>query len=44
MFENIFVSISRPTSGNVYLDKNSSILGGLEAEMLTRTQIWSTIL
>ena len=44
VFENTLISISRPTPGNVYLDKNISILGGLEAEMLTRTQIWSVIL
>ena len=44
VFENTLISISRPTPGNVYLDKNISILGGLEAEKLTRTQIWSAIL
>ena len=32
------------TSGNVYLDKNISILCGLEAEILTRIQIVSAIL
>ena len=43
VFENTLISICMPTPGNVYLDKNSSILGGLEAEMLTCTQIWSAI-
>ena len=42
VFKNFFFSIS--TSENVYLDKNISILGGLEAEILIRTQIWSAIL
>ena len=34
----LFFCISTPE--NVYLDKNISILGGLEAEILIRTQIW----
>ena len=44
VFENTLISVSRPNPGNLYLDKNISILGGLEAEMLTRTQIWPAIL
>ena len=40
VFDNTFIGISRPTPENVYLDKNSSIVGGLEA----RTQIWAAIL
>ena len=32
------------TPENVYLNKNTSILGGLDAEILIRTQIWSVIL
>ena len=39
----LFFSIITPE--NVYLDKkNISIWGGLEAEILIRTQIWSAIL
>ena len=38
----LFFSISTPE--NVYLDKIISISGGLEAEILIRTQIWSAIL
>ena len=34
MFKKTFFSISAPE--NVYLDKSISILGGLEAEILTR--------
>ena len=41
MFKNILFSISTPQ--NVYLDKNMSILGGLEAEILTRMWSWSAI-
>ena len=42
VFKNTFSSISTPE--NVYLDKKKSIWGGLEAEILIRTQIWSAIL
>ena len=35
VFENTLISISRPIPENVYLDKNISNLGGLEAEKLT---------
>ena len=42
MYLLLFFSISTPE--NVYLDKNIYILGGLEAEILIRTQIWSAIL
>ena len=39
MFTNTLFIIRTPE--NVYLDKNISILGGLEAEKLTGIQIWS---
>ena len=42
VFKSTLISISTPE--NVYLDKNIAISGGLEAEILTRTQIWSAIL
>ena len=42
VFTNILFIISTPE--NVYLNKNISILGGLEAEILTRIQIWSDVL
>ena len=41
MFRNTLIIISTPE--NVYLDKNISILGVLEAAILTRIQIWSAI-
>ena len=42
VFINTLFIISTPE--NIYLHKNIFILGGLEAEMLTRIQIWSAIL
>ena len=41
VFINTLFIVSTPE--NVYLDKNILILGGLEAEILTRIQIWSAI-
>ena len=38
----LLFSISTPE--NLYLNKNISIWGGLEAEILIHTQIWSAIL
>ena len=42
VFTNTLFIIS--TLENVYLDTKILILGELEAEILTRTQIWSAIL